>query len=93
MREKIAGFRDDLYNLIYSYWRGEDIDPVINLFRKHGWLHKDDPSGLIAGEHELTVQEALEDYRRIISDYPSYPHIGYYNGKRITKPIPPSEDK
>ena len=41
------------------------VEGAIEFYRKygnqeHGWLHKDDPSGLIAGEHELTVQEALD---------------------------------
>jgi hypothetical protein len=37
---------------------------------------------------------ALKMFGDIITDYPSYPHIGFYNGERITKPIiPPSEGK
>ena len=51
------------------------------------------PSGYIAGEHEITIEMALKMFGDIITDYPSYPHIGFYNGERITKPIPPSGDE
>ena len=47
------------------------------------------PSGYIAGEHEITIEMALKMFGDIITDYPSYPHIGFYGGRRITKPIIP----
>lgn len=43
------------------------------------------PSGLIAGEHEITIGEALDDYQRIILDCPAYPCVGYFNGERIRR--------
>ena len=62
---------------------------TIGILKDGGWLHKDDPSGLIAGEHKITIGEALDDYQRIILDCPAYPCVGYFNGHRITKPIIP----
>ena len=43
------------------------------------------PSGLIAGEHKITIGEALDDYQRIILDCPAYPCVGYFNGERIRR--------
>jgi hypothetical protein len=42
------------------------------------------PSGYIAGEHEITIEMALKMFGDIITDYPSYPHIGFYGGRRIS---------
>lgn len=84
MREKIARLIDDNYHGLTHYdngsrsWCGELADQILSL-----------PSGLVAGEHELTVQEALEDYQRIIFNFPEYPDVGYFDGERITKPIIP----
>lgn len=51
------------------------------------------PSGYIAGEHEITIEMALKMFGDIITDYPSYPHIGFYGGRRIEKqPIPVTPD-
>ena len=83
MREKIAECVANIFLGEMTITDFENVaDKVLSL-----------PSGLIAGEHVLTVQEVLEDYQRIILDCPAYPCVGYFNGHRITKPIPPSEDK
>lgn len=42
------------------------------------------PSGYTAGDHEITIEEALDLFGKIVTDYPSYPHIGYYGGRRIS---------
>lgn len=42
------------------------------------------PSGYIAGENEITIEMALKMFGDIITDYPSYPHIGFYGGRRIS---------
>jgi hypothetical protein len=83
MREKIAetirqGVLYGFTGILDSLTVDKIADQILSL-----------PSGLVAGEHELTVQEALEDYQRIIFNFPEYPDVGYFDGERITKPIIP----
>ena len=42
------------------------------------------PSGYTTGDHKITIAEALDLFGKIVTDYPSYPHIGYYKGRRIS---------
>lgn len=64
--------------------------------RRQGWLNKDDPSGYIAGEHELTVQEVLQRFNKFIEIAESHKFlvdaahwwnnlVYLFNGERIRR--------
>jgi len=58
-------FEWELSRWLYSNYRGEDIKPIIEIFKKHGYLHKDNPTDVMVDGKPRTVGEVLEDYKRL----------------------------